>query len=190
VSQESGVQEFRSSGVQEFRSQEFRSQEFRSQEFRSSGVSHTIALRAERCWLRHGPLDYRKNNEHTGGKNLKNYRDLAVWEKSHSLTVSIYMHTKGFPKEELFGLTSQIRRSCVSIPTNIAEGCGRRTKKEFARFLDISAGSTSELEYLIFLSGALGYLSEIESEKLLNRVIEIRKMIAGLLKSLQRTTNL
>ncbi len=81
---------------------------------------------------------------------MKNYHELKVWEKSHLLTLETYKITKTFPKTELFGITSQIRRSCVSIPANIAEGCGRNSDAEFSRFLVISMGSASELLFQQF----------------------------------------
>jgi four helix bundle protein len=76
---------------------------------------------------------------------MRNFRELKVWEKAHELTLLVYRNTKSFPKEELYGLTSQIRRACSSIPANIAEGCGRQTEKDFSRFLQIAFGSASEL---------------------------------------------
>jgi four helix bundle protein len=78
---------------------------------------------------------------------MKDFRQLKVWEKSHQLALAVYKITKEFPKEELYGLTSQIRRASMSIPTTIAEGCGRNTNKEFARFLQIAMGFASETEY-------------------------------------------
>lgn len=89
---------------------------------------------------------------------MRDFRELKVWEKAHLLTLKIYNVTKGYPKEELYGLTSQIRRACVSIPTNIAEGCVRSSDADFARFLYIALGSTSELEYLIVLSNDLKFI--------------------------------
>jgi len=83
---------------------------------------------------------------------MKDFRNLKVWEKAHQLTLKIYKVTEEFPREELYGLTSQIRRACISIPTNIAEGCVRSSDADFSRFLYIAVGSTSELEYLILLS--------------------------------------
>jgi four helix bundle protein len=77
---------------------------------------------------------------------MKDFRTLAVWEKAHHFTLAIYRLSKTFPKEELFGLTSQIRRAAASIPTNIAEGCGRSTDPDFARFLQIAFGSACEVE--------------------------------------------
>ncbi len=83
---------------------------------------------------------------------MKDFRTLTVWQKSHKLVVMIYQNTKTFPKEELYGISSQLRRAIVSIPTNIAEGCGRGSDKDFAKFAQIAVGSASESEYLILLS--------------------------------------
>jgi four helix bundle protein len=83
---------------------------------------------------------------------MKDFRQLKVWEKAHQLALEVYNATKGFPKEELYGLTSQIRRSSMSIPTNIAEGCGRNTDADFARFLQMAMGSASETEYQLILA--------------------------------------
>ena len=85
---------------------------------------------------------------------MKDFRQLKVWDKSHELALSIYRATKDFPKEELYGLTSQIRRASMSIPTNIAEGCGRNTDADFARFLQMAMGSASETEYHLLLAHA------------------------------------
>ena len=89
---------------------------------------------------------------------MKDFRQLKVWEKSHQLALAIYKATKEFPKEELYGLTSQIRRSSMSIPTNIAEGCGRNTDADFARFLQMAMGSASETEYQLILARDLEFL--------------------------------
>jgi len=83
---------------------------------------------------------------------MKDFRELKVWEKAHQLTLEVYKATTIFPKDELYGLTSQIRRACASIPANIAEGCGRRGDAEFARFLGIAMGSASELDYHLLLA--------------------------------------
>ena len=101
---------------------------------------------------------------------MQNYRDLQVWKKSHVLTLEVYKITKAFPKEEVFGLVSQLRRASVSIPTNIAEGSGRFTQKDFASFLQISLGSCQEVEYLTFLAKELNYISEADFD-LLNKAI-------------------
>jgi four helix bundle protein len=91
---------------------------------------------------------------------MRDFRNLQVWNKAHSLTLDVYKATGFFPKEELYSLTSQIRRSSASIPTNIAEGCGRSGDAELARFMSISMGSASELEYQLLLAHDLNYLNE------------------------------
>lgn len=116
---------------------------------------------------------------------MKNFRDLKVWEKSHKLALEIYKITKMFPKAELYGLTSQIRRAAVSIPTNISEGCGRSNGKDFARFLQISMGSASELEYLIFLSNELEVIDNSLFTELTLKIVEIKKMLSSLMQKLR-----
>ncbi|OQY88207.1 MAG: four helix bundle protein [Anaerolineae bacterium UTCFX1] len=116
---------------------------------------------------------------------MKDFRQLKVWEKSHLLALAIYKETKGFPKEELYGLTSQIRRSSMSIPTNIAEGCGKFTDADFARFLQIAMGSASETEYQLILARDLEFLSAENYGKLHNDVEEVKRMLASLLKTLR-----
>jgi four helix bundle protein len=118
-------------------------------------------------------------------QNMKDFRQLKVWEKSHQLALAIYKATKEFPKEELYALTSQIRRASMSIPTNIAEGCGRNTDAEFARFLQIAMGSASETEYQLLLSHDLGFLSKEQYDKLNSDVTEVKRMLASLLKTLR-----
>jgi len=108
---------------------------------------------------------------------MKNFKELLIWQRSHQLVLEIYLVTKSFPKEELFGLTSQMRRSSASIPTNIAEGCGRNSDAEMSRFLVIAQGSATELEYQIILSKDLSYLSLETFNKLSLELTEIRKMI-------------
>ena len=108
---------------------------------------------------------------------MKDFRDLKVWERGHQLTLGIYKITSGFPREEMYGLTSQIRRACSSIPTNIAEGCGRSRDTELARFLEIAIGSASELEYLLLLSSDLGLIKESDYRTLITKVIEVKKML-------------
>ncbi len=116
---------------------------------------------------------------------MKDFRQLKVWEKSHQLALAIYKETKKFPKEELYGLTSQIRRASMSMPTNIAEGCGRNTDKDFARFIQISMGSASETEYQLILARDLEFISQNSYEKLHTDVEEIKRMLASLLKTLR-----
>ena len=115
---------------------------------------------------------------------MKAFRTLTVWEKSHQLTLAIYHVLKNYSKEELFGLTSQMKRSSSSIPTNIAEGCGRNTNKDFARFLIMAFGSANELEYQIILSKDLAFIDNETSNKLLVQVEEIKKMLNALIHKL------
>src|ERR1700689_5776992 len=91
---------------------------------------------------------------------MKNFRDLQVWSKAHNATLDVYRVTSSFPKEELFGLTSQMRRCSASIAANIAEGCGKRGNNEFHRFLQIASGSASELDYHLLLARDLGFLPD------------------------------
>jgi len=118
---------------------------------------------------------------------VRSFKELAVWEKAHRLALEMYRVTKQFPKDEVYGLTSQMRRASVSISTNIAEGCGRNGDAELGRFLQIAMGSASELEYLILLAGDLQYLNQATCDQLGNDVIEVKKMLAGFIKTLRQT---
>jgi four helix bundle protein len=115
---------------------------------------------------------------------MKDFRNLIVWQKAHELVLEIYTTTKNWPKEETYGLTSQIRRASSSIPTNIAEGCGRNTDGDTNRFFQFAMGSASEVEYLIILGKELEYLSPKEYTLLNDRIVEIKKMLASLIKKL------
>ena len=108
---------------------------------------------------------------------MRDYKKLFIWERSHKLAVDVYNLSKSFPKEELYGMTSQIRRAVISIPTNIVEGCGRKTDKDFSRFLSIAAGSASETEYLIILSTELSFIDKTVAEPLIIEINEIKKML-------------
>ena len=116
---------------------------------------------------------------------MLNFKDLAIWQRSHQLTIDIYRATLKFPKEEIYGLTSQIRRAVASIPTNIAEGCGRRTNAELANFLNIASGSASEVEYEILLAKEVGYITEEQCELWTKEIGEIRSMLAAYMKRLK-----
>lgn len=116
---------------------------------------------------------------------MKTHRDLNVWNNSIKLVTMIYEITNDFPKNEIFGITSQIRRAAVSIPSNIAEGAARTSKKEFNNFLSIALGSASELETQIIISKNLEYLSSEKSAILLSELTGIQKMIAGLMKNIK-----
>jgi len=111
---------------------------------------------------------------------MQHFRELKVWQKSHALVLSLYQLTKRFPADERFGLTSQLRRAAVSVPTNIAEGTKRLGKQDYARFLNIAEGSLSETEYLVMLSCALGYCREPETGQLLSAISEIARMLYAL----------
>ncbi len=115
---------------------------------------------------------------------MKDFRELKVWEKSHHLALKIYDITKKFPKEEVYGLTSQMRRSSVSIPTNISEGCGRNRDTELNRFFEIAMGSASELEYLSLLARDLDFIAKEELGEVTNEIIEIKKMLASFIRKL------
>jgi len=110
---------------------------------------------------------------------MRDFRKIQVWQKSHDLTLRLYKITSTFPKEELYGLTSQIRRASASIPSNIAEGCGRDTQTELARFVHIAAGSASELDYHLLLSHDLGYINKETYQELENSISEIKRMLHG-----------
>jgi len=108
---------------------------------------------------------------------VRAFRDLAVWRKAHTVTLDVYRDTKAFPKSELYGLTSQTRRAAASVCANIAEGCGRRGKADFARFLQISLGSASELEYQLLLAHDLDYLRNPEYERLATQAVEVKRKV-------------
>lgn len=118
------------------------------------------------------------------GSVFKSYQDLDVWRKAMALTKDIYRITSSFPGEERFGLTNQMRRAAVSIPSNVAEGHARVGRNEFRHFISVAMGSTAELETQILLSADLGYLQESEKENLSMRLDTIGKMLRGLYKSL------
>ena len=116
---------------------------------------------------------------------LKNYKELKVWQKSYQLCLEIYKATKTFPKNEGFDLTSQMRRSVLSIPSTIEEEYGRKTTPEYVRFLYIAYGSTCELETQLLLSGELGYLNKENLSELQRDIGEVERMLKALIKSLE-----
>ena len=120
---------------------------------------------------------------------MQNFKNLDVWRKSHELTLKVYKSTSEFPREEMYGLTSQIRRACASIPTNIAEGSGRGSAADFARFLQIAVGSASEVEYLILLAHDLKYITSDQYTELMDTTIRVRKMLIALLKRIRTSSN-
>jgi four helix bundle protein len=116
---------------------------------------------------------------------VKDYRELKVWARSHALTLALYRVTKTFPKDEMFGVTGQIRRAAASIPANIAEGCGRDGDAELKRFLNISLGSACEVDYFILLATELGYLTAAEGTKLGCEALELRRMLGTFIQKLK-----
>jgi four helix bundle protein len=117
---------------------------------------------------------------------LKNYRELLVWQKAYRLCIAIYIVTKRFPKEEKFGLTSQVRRAAVSVPSNIAEGYGRKTTPEYIHALYVAYGSNCELETQILLSRDLGYIEVEDMRRLQEDIGEVERMLKALIKSLEK----
>jgi len=116
---------------------------------------------------------------------MEDFKDLKVWHKAHELTIIIYERTRSFPKDELYGLTSQIRRASGSIGANIAEGCGRRSDPEMRRFVQIARGSASELEQHLLLARDLRFLEQSDFTELTGRVLEIQRMLAALAQRLR-----
>jgi four helix bundle protein len=115
---------------------------------------------------------------------MRDFREIKVWEKAHRLTLEVYRLTRAFPKEELFGLISQARRAAGSIAANIAEGCCRDTNADFARFLRISMGSASELDYHLLLAKDLNYLTPLDYEQMFGQVTEVKRMLASFIRTL------
>lgn len=117
---------------------------------------------------------------------MRDFNDLLVWQRSHELTLALYRATDNFPKNEMFGLTSQIRRAAASIPTNLAEGCGRWGDGDMGRFLQIAMGSASEVDYLMRLSQDLGYCGPNKYTELAAELGEIRRMLTAFYKRVRK----
>ena len=115
---------------------------------------------------------------------MNNYKELKIWQKSVDLAVHVYEVTKSFPKEEIYGLTAQLRRSAVSIPSNVAEGAGRNTKKDFSNFLGISYGSSCELETQIIIAEKVKLIDQLALNSIQQQIDEIQKMNWSLKRSL------
>ena len=116
---------------------------------------------------------------------MQNFRNLKVWQKAHTLTLDVYNASRSFPKEELFGLTSQMRRASASVGANIAEGTCRKGDGEFGRFLHIAIGSASELEYHLLLARDLNLLRGADYEQLFAKAVEVKRMLASLIKAMK-----
>jgi four helix bundle protein len=120
---------------------------------------------------------------------MRDFRNTQAWHKAHALVLQTYRVTRSFPADERFNLTSQVRRAALSIPTNIAEGCGRETDRELARFLQIAAGSASELEYLMLAARDLSYIDAEAHGSLDISVNEVKKMLNAFVRSLRVSAN-
>jgi four helix bundle protein len=123
-----------------------------------------------------------------GGNSMgvKSYRELIVWQKAMDLAETVYRLTSGFPKEETYGLRRQVRRSAVSVPSNVAEGQGRRSTPDFLHFLSIARGSLCEMETQVLLAERLGYVNRHDGSRLLDQAAEVGRLINGLSKALAR----
>ena len=117
---------------------------------------------------------------------MQHYSKLDVWKRSHQLVLALYRHTSRFPTNERFGITTQLRRAAVSVPTNIAEGSKRTSPKDYAHFLNVAEGSLSETEYLVQLSPDLGYIEPEPADTLLCEISELLRMLHGLRKAVLR----
>jgi len=128
--------------------------------------------------------DYRRGFGEVAGDAMKDFRQLSVWQKSHELTLAIYELTRSLPREEMYGLTAQIRRACSSIPANLAEGCGKDGDAELARYCSIARGSASDLEYHLLLARDLKMIKADDYAQISERVIELKRMLTGLIQKL------
>lgn len=115
---------------------------------------------------------------------MRDFRELKVWQKAHQVALEVYRQTRTFPADERFGLTAHLRKSATSVPSNIAEGCGRNGVKELARFMSIAAGSASELEYQLLLAHDLDYLPPVAYAALNEQVGEVKRMLYRFMQSL------
>jgi four helix bundle protein len=115
---------------------------------------------------------------------MRDFHALRVWSKAHQLVLAIYKASAGYPKNEVYGLTSQSRRAAASVASNIAEGCGKNTEPDFARFLQIAMGSASEVQYDLLLAHDLGFINSAAFQQLEANVIEVKRMLATLIKKL------
>lgn len=116
---------------------------------------------------------------------MQDFRNLKVWQKAHALTLDVYRETCTFPTHERYGLTSQLRRSCASVPANLAEGCARTSDTEFARFVNIGLGSASETDYHLLLSRDLNYIGDSAYRTLYDRISEVKRMLNSFERSLR-----
>src|SRR6266850_3943726 len=136
------------------------------------------STRSGREWVRDCPENFRHN------PSMKDFRNLKVWEKAHQLALALYPVTASFPRQEAYGLASQIRRAASSIPSNIAEGCGKDGDPELARFCIIARGSATELEYQLLLARDLKLIQPKDYEQLSTQTVEIKRMLTVLVQKL------
>lgn len=120
---------------------------------------------------------------------MKNYKNLKVWLKAHTLVLNVYRKTNGFPKSEQFNLISQLRRSATSIPTYLAEGCGKYSQSDFANYLQVALGSSNEVDYLVLLSHDLGYLDDGTYTELDMQVNEVKAMLISLVTKVRKASS-
>jgi four helix bundle protein len=120
---------------------------------------------------------------------MQDFQNLNVWQKSHQVTLAIYAVTREYPREEMFGLTSQTRRAASSIPTNIAEGCGRGSDPDFKRFLHVAMGSACELQYHLILGRDLTYLQQSAWQSLTNQLTEVKRMLSALIQAVDGSSS-
>ena len=120
---------------------------------------------------------------------MRDFTQLRVWERSHRLTLAVYKATAAFPREEQYGLKSQMRRCCASVPANIAEGCGRGSNADLARFLQMALGSASELQYQLLLARDLSLMNPHDFEDLTGEVTEIKRMLTFFIENLRAFAN-
>jgi four helix bundle protein len=121
---------------------------------------------------------------------MQDFRNLKVWQKAHALTLAVYRHTRGFPSDEKFGVTSQLRRACASIAANLAEGCARGGDTDFARFVNVAAASASETDYHLLLARDLEYLDESAYQSLFEQVGEVKRMLNSFERTLRGGTQI
>lgn len=129
-------------------------------------------------WARLRQISTQKKN------SMRDFKELKVWQKAHRFVIEVYQQSRSFPADERFGLTAHLRKSVTSVPSNIAEGCGREGERELARFLSIAAGSASESEYQLLLARDLGYLQPDMHRQLDDQVNEVKRMLNSFIKTL------
>jgi four helix bundle protein len=120
---------------------------------------------------------------------LRDYKKIETWKRSHALVLRVYHLTEEFPANEKYNIVSQLRRASLSIPTNIAEGCGRSTESELARFMDIASDSASEIDYLLYLAMDLKYIDAVTYSVISNELTVIRKMLFSYIKTVRNTNS-